>query len=66
MGVRCENCRNDLVLGYYYQWLKLDCFIDFLRMENYIEAQTHEEMLDCLMAFKELALSADEANKDTQ
>ena len=51
--IKCAECGHKLYKETkYMNWLKLMNFIHFLRMENYIEEETEEEMTNALMNFK--------------
>jgi hypothetical protein len=42
------------------QWVKLMHYIRFIYLEEQIEQRTYDEMVDCMLVFKEYALQDDD------
>ena len=54
--IRCAECAKPVVEMLKYQnWLMLYNFILFLSLEHYIEPETRDEMIGCLMTLKAFA-----------
>lgn len=54
--IRCTECGKPVLEDLKYaQWLTLFNFIQFLFFEKYIEQETRDEMLNCLLSFKAFA-----------
>jgi hypothetical protein len=44
----------------YLKWLRVFHFIEFLRLENYIEENTCDSMIDAMSSLKQLVIEDDD------